>query len=70
MTKSIDNTRMINALRSGVFTTVQGAVQFDQNGRNTSALADLFQWQHGSLRVVYPSFIAAENPEFPKPRTY
>ena len=69
-TKSIDNTRMINALRSGVFTTVQGAVQFDQYGRNTLALADLFQWQHGSLRAVYPSFIAAENPEFPKPRTY
>ena len=71
LTKSITNTKIITALRSGiVFSSVQGPVQFDQSGRNTLALAYLFQWQHGSLIPVYPSSAAAENPEYPRPRTY
>jgi branched-chain amino acid transport system substrate-binding protein len=71
MTKSLDNTKIINALRSGtVFNSVQGSVEFDPQGRNTSALAYLFQWQRGSLIPVYPSSVAAENPEYPRPNAF
>jgi branched-chain amino acid transport system substrate-binding protein len=67
MTKSLDNAKIISALHSGVaFNSVQGTVQFDPQGRNTSALSYLFQWQSGTLISVYPSSAAAENPEFPK----
>jgi len=70
-TKSLDNAKIINALHSGApFNSVQGTVQFDQNGRNTSALSYLFQWQNGTLISVYPSSAAAENPKFPRPPNY
>jgi branched-chain amino acid transport system substrate-binding protein len=62
---SIDNSKLISELRSGgAFNTVQGTVQFDDTGQNTTALAYLFQWQHGQLLAVYPSFAAAQNPEY------
>jgi hypothetical protein len=71
MTKSLDNAKIISALHSGAaFNSVQGTVQFDQYGRNTSALSYLFQWQSGTLISVYPSSAAAENPEFPKPNAF
>src|SRR5712692_10176867 len=67
MTKSLDNAKIISALHSGAaFNSVQGTVQFDQYGRNTSALSYLFQWQNGTLISVYPSSAAAENPEYPR----
>ncbi len=62
---SIDNSKLISELHSGsAFNTVQGTVQFDNTGQNTTALAFLFQWQHGHLLAVYPSFAAAQNPEY------
>jgi branched-chain amino acid transport system substrate-binding protein len=67
---SIDNAQLIDELHKDVFNTVQGTAQFDQIGKNTSALAYLFQWQGGSFIPVYPSSAAAENPEFPRPRNY
>jgi len=71
MTKSLDNAKIISALHSGVaFNSVQGTVQFDQYGRNTSALSYLFQWQNGTLIAVYPSSAAAENPKYPKPSAF
>ena len=71
MTKSLDNTKIISALHSGVpFNSVQGSVQFDQYGRNTSALSYLFQWQSGTLISVYPSSAALENPEYPRPSAF
>jgi branched-chain amino acid transport system substrate-binding protein len=71
MTKSLDNAKIISALHSGApFNSVQGTVQFDQYGRNTSALSYLFQWQSGTPITVYPSSAAAENPEFPKPSAF
>ena len=71
MTKSLDNAKIISALHSGApFNSVQGTVQFDPQGRNTSALSYLFQWQNGTLISVYPSSAAAENPKFPRPPNY
>ncbi len=71
MTKSLDNAKIISALHSGVaFNSVQGTVQFDPQGRNTSALSYLFQWQSGTLISVYPSSAAAENPEYPRPNAF
>lgn len=61
-----DNTALIQELRSDVFNSVQGPVKFDTTGQNTLALAYLFQWQNGSLIPVFPSFVAASNPELPK----
>jgi branched-chain amino acid transport system substrate-binding protein len=62
---SIDNSKLITELHSGdVFNTVQGTAKFDDTGQNTTALAYLFQWQHGQLLTVYPSFAAAVNPEY------
>jgi branched-chain amino acid transport system substrate-binding protein len=71
MTKSLDNAKIISALHSGVaFNSVQGTVQFDPQGRNTSALSYLFQWQSGTLISVYPFSAAAENPEYPRPNAF
>ncbi len=71
MTKSLDNAKIISALHSGAaFNSVQGTVQFDQYGRNTSALSYLFQWQNGTLISVYPSSAAAENPEYPRSNAF
>jgi branched-chain amino acid transport system substrate-binding protein len=69
--KGLDNTKIISALHSGApFNSVQGTVQFDSTGQNTSALSYLFQWQNGTLISVYPSSAAAENPKFPRPLNY
>lgn len=62
--RSIDNAKLISELHSGeVFNTVQGSVQFDENGRNALGIAYLFQWQGGQLLPVYPSSVAVENPK-------
>jgi branched-chain amino acid transport system substrate-binding protein len=69
---SIDNTALIKELQTDVFNSVQGPVQFptSQFGANSQALAYLFQWQNGSFIPVYPSSVAAQNPEFPKLKNY
>jgi branched-chain amino acid transport system substrate-binding protein len=69
---SIDNAALIKELQSDVFNSVQGPVQFppDQFGANTQSLAYLFQWQGGNFLPVYPSSVAAQNPEFPKSKDY
>jgi len=63
---SLDNSKLIQELHSDTFNTLQGIVKFDEDGRNTVAIAFLFQWQAGQLIVVYPSDSAQKNPEFPK----
>jgi branched-chain amino acid transport system substrate-binding protein len=65
--KSIDNTKLINELRTDTFQTIQGPVKFQSDGQNTLAIPFLFQWQNGSLIPVYPANSAQNNPEFPKP---
>jgi branched-chain amino acid transport system substrate-binding protein len=69
---SIDNAALIKELQSDVFNSVQGPVQFppEQFGANTQSLAYLFQWQGGNFLPVYPSSVAAQNPEFPKSKDY
>ena len=62
---SINNSTLIRELHSGdAFNTVQGSTEFDDTGQHTVALAYLFQWQHGQLLTAYPSFAAAQNPEY------
>jgi branched-chain amino acid transport system substrate-binding protein len=64
---SIDNTKLIAQLHSGVtYTTVQGPVKFDDTGQNIAATAYLFQWQKGSLIPVYPANVATAEPIYPK----
>jgi branched-chain amino acid transport system substrate-binding protein len=69
---SINNTALIEELQTDVFNSVQGPVQFPagQYGANSQALAYLFQWQSGNFIPVYPSSVAAQNPEFPKSEDY
>ena len=65
---SIDNSALIRELHSGdTFQTVQGNVQFNSQGENTSGAVYVFQWQKGSVVAVYPTAQAAAKPEFPKP---
>jgi len=45
-TKGTDNAKIITYLHSGVtLSTVQGPVKFDSQGKNSSAVAFVFQWQ-------------------------
>lgn len=64
---TIDNAKLIAALHTGSFTTVQGAVKFDATGQNIAGEAYLFQWQNGQLVPVYPDSVATASPIFPKP---
>ncbi len=66
-TKSLDNQKLINVLRTGTFQSLQGPVAFDSTGQNRLAVAYLFQWQHGSLIPVFPQDQASANVEYPKP---
>ncbi len=63
---SIDNAKLIQALRTGTFNSLQGPVKFGPDGENTVGVPFLFQWQHAKLIPVYPLFSAQANPEFPK----
>jgi len=42
-------------LRSDIFQTIQGTVQFNSDGSNADAVPFLFQWQSGNLIPVYPA---------------
>ena len=65
---SIDNTALMNELHSGdTFQSVQGNVKFNAQGENVDGTAFVFQWQKGSVNLVYPAAQATASPEFPKP---
>lgn len=64
---SLDNAKIMDALRAGTFQTLQGPVKFAPDGENTLALAYLFQWQKNNLIPVYPQGQAQANLEYPKP---
>lgn len=64
---SIDNKQLLSELKTDLFNSVQGPVQFDANGRNTAGVPFLFQWQDSHLIPVYPASNALANPEYPKP---
>src|SRR3984893_889802 len=63
---SIDNKKLIDALHSGTFQTIQGPIAFDAVGRPNGS-SFLVQWQSGATVPVYPTAIAAAKPEYPKP---
>jgi branched-chain amino acid transport system substrate-binding protein len=65
--QTIDNAKLIAELHKDTFQTLQGPVQFDGQGKNTLAVAFLFQWQGNQLIPVYPSQSAQANPLYPKP---
>nr|HET6904241.1 amino acid ABC transporter substrate-binding protein [Ktedonobacteraceae bacterium] len=65
---SIDNTKIIAELHSGdTFQSTQGNVKFNDVGENVDGAAFIFQWQKGSVALVYPTDQATTSPEFPKP---
>jgi len=66
-THSLDNQKLMNALRTGTFQSLQGPVGFDSTGQNKLAVAYLFQWQNGQLIPVFPQAQAMANVLFPKP---
>jgi branched-chain amino acid transport system substrate-binding protein len=68
-TGGTDNAKIIHYLHSGVtLATVQGPVKFNALGANPSAIAFIFQWQHGSYVQVLPSTAKGSvQPTFPKP---
>jgi branched-chain amino acid transport system substrate-binding protein len=65
--QSIDNAKIMDALRTGTFQTLQGPVKFAPDGQNTLAVPYLFQWQKKNLVPVYPQTQAQANVEYPKP---
>lgn len=67
-TGKLDKQALLQELHSDSFASVLGAIKFDQSGRNIGTPAYLLQWQQGTLITVAPYFVAAENPEFPKPQ--
>ena len=65
---SIDNSKLITELHSGdTYQSVQGNVKFDAKGENVDGTSFVFQWQKGSVNLVYPAAQATLSPEFPKP---
>ena len=70
-TKSIDNSKIISFLHSGVtLQTVQGPAKFNGVGENVVASKYIFQWQHGAkfvqvLPVNATGSVAIVNPKPP-----
>ncbi len=65
--QSLDNTKLIQELHAdNTFNSLQGPVQFANDGENVVAEPFLFQWQSGKLIAVYPTNAAEANPEYPK----
>ncbi len=65
--QSLDKKIIINELRTDIFRTIQGTVQFSTDGSNSDAVPFLFQWQGGNLIPVYPVDNAQALPIAPKP---
>ena len=64
---SIDNQTLINTLHTGIYQTVQGPMGFDAVGKPTGGVGVFVeQWQNGSAVFVYPTSVAAAQPEYPK----
>jgi branched-chain amino acid transport system substrate-binding protein len=65
--KCTDNAKLIQALNTGNFDSVQGPVKFNSVGESADMPAFTLQWQHGSVVCVYPSPPASASLEYPKP---
>jgi len=64
---SIDNQKLIDTLHTGTYQTVQGPMAFDAVGKPTGGVGVFVeQWQNGNAVFVYPTTVAAAQPEYPK----
>lgn len=63
---SVDNAKLVKALHSGTYQTIQGPMAFDKTGQPNGA-SFLVQWQGGQTVPIYPTSVAVARPEYPKP---
>jgi branched-chain amino acid transport system substrate-binding protein len=64
---SIDNQKLIDTLHTGTYQTVQGPMAFDAVGKPTGGVGVFVeQWQDDKAIFVYPTAVAAAQPEYPK----
>jgi branched-chain amino acid transport system substrate-binding protein len=66
---SIDNKKLIDAMHSGTYNTIQGPISFDATGKPSEpggAGVYVEQWQAGQAIFVYPASVATAPPEYPK----
>jgi branched-chain amino acid transport system substrate-binding protein len=64
---SIDNAKLIAALHSGTYQTIQGPMSFDATGKPVGGVGVYIeQWQGGQAIFVYPPSVATAAPEYPK----
>ena len=64
---SIDNQKLIDALHTGTYQTVQGPMGFDSVGKPQGGVGVFVeQWQSGNAVFVYPAAVAAAQPQYPK----
>ena len=63
---SIDNQKLIKALHSMQFNTIQGPLKFNSVGEPNGE-SFLVQWQNGKAVPVYPASLATASPLYPKP---
>ncbi len=65
---SIDNAKLIDALHSGTYQTIQGPMSFDAAGKPQGGVGVYVeQWQGGQAIFAYPPSVAKAPPEYPKP---
>ena len=65
---SIDNAKLIDALHSGTYNTIQGPMSFDSTGKPQGGVGIYIeQWQGGQPVPAYPPAAAKAPPEYPKP---
>lgn len=63
----IDNAKLITAMHSGTYQTIQGPMSFDSAGRPQGGVGVYIeQWQGGQAVFVYPASVAAAQPQYPK----
>jgi len=65
-TKSLDNGKIISALHSGSWPTVEGVLRWNSIGEPQGSDL-LVEWVKGKLLPVYPNTIALHAPVAPKP---
>lgn len=64
---SIDNQKLIAAMHSGTYQTIQGPMSFDSTGKPQGGVGVYIeQWQGGQAIFVYPPSVASAKPEYPK----
>jgi branched-chain amino acid transport system substrate-binding protein len=65
-TKSLDNSKIIDALHRGSWPTVEGVLSWNSIGEPQGSDL-LVEWVNGKLLPVYPQKVALHAPTAPKP---